>query len=360
MTPLGLIYIAVATLYLFLVKGMLRSVFDRTADQSPLGRALPRATVFAIFLGFGGIGVEGFGLPVPSLLALLISPWWGHGMLEMNIKSFAVSWVVYLIVFAVREIYVDRRDAVSSRRYKGGPIKRNKQSFDLGHLLAAFSILIVLVFVGLLLAMFGIDFVIYIVSLAAAILIGSILVAWFRRLRRGKYRITVDTPGLVCFETDFGKFQVNTAHSSFRFDGEEIGTWSLADIRHLEFEASQRWSLIAEFLLGWNPTDIVEEYRDRLEYFAIYIKTTDGRHQPLYIASQLRPREFLMGWYIRFQEVILERLGLFKNGYRHSRSVYLNLVKIFRAAGVPLPDADTALPYDPPRNLPKTEQTFLS
>ena len=112
MTPLGLIYIAVATLYLFLVKGMLRSVFDRTADQSPLGRALPRATVFAIFLGFGGIGVEGFGLPVPSLLALLISPWWGHGMLEMNIKSFAVSWVVYLIVFAVREIYVERRDAV--------------------------------------------------------------------------------------------------------------------------------------------------------------------------------------------------------------------------------------------------------
>ncbi len=359
MTPLGLIYIAVATLYLFLVKGVIRSVFDRTADQSPLSRALPRATVFAIFLGVGGIGVEGFGLPVPSLLALLISPWWGHGMLEMNIKGLAVSWVVYLLVFAIRELYVERRDAVSSRRYTGGSINRKKQSFDLGQALAAFSFLVVLVFVGLLLAMAGIDFVIYIASLAAAILIGSFLVAWFRRLRRGKYRTTVDTPGLVCFETDFGKFHVNTSHSSFRFEGEQSGSWPLADIRHLEFEATQRWSLISDLIFGWDPTDIVEEYRDRLEYYAIYIMTADGRRQPLYIASQLRPREFLMNWYIRFQEMILERLGLFKNGYRHSRSVYLNLVKTFRAAGVPLPDAETALPYQPPQNLPNTDQTLL-
>ena len=359
MTPIGLIYIAAATLYLFLLKGMIRSVFARTADLRPLSRALPRATFFAIFFGFGGLAVEGFGLPVPSLLALLISPWWGHGMLEMNIKSLAVSWVVYLVVFAVRELYVERRDTVSSRRYLGGPIKRKKQSFDLGHVLATFSILIIVVFVGLLLAMFGIDFVIYIVSLAVAVLIGLIFIAWFRRLRGGKYRVTVDTPGLVCFETDFGKFQVNAAHSSFRFEGKKNGSWQLADIRVLEFEATQRSSLIAEFLLGWNPTDILEEYRDRLEYYAIYIMTTDGRHQPLYIASQLRPREFLMGWYIRFQEVILERVGLFKNGYRHSRSVYLNLVKIFRAAGVPLSDTDTALPYDPPRKLPKNRQTLL-
>ena len=359
MPPLGLIYIAAATLYLFLVKGIIRSVFDRTADSGPLRRALPRATVFAIFFGFGALGVEGFGLPVPSLLALLISPWWGHGMLEMNIKGLAVSWIVYLIVFAIREMYVERRDAVSSRRYTGGSIKRKEPSFDLGQALAAVSFLIVLAFVGLLLAMFGIDFLIYMVSLAAAMLIGSIIVAWFRRLRKGTYRVTIDTPGLVCFETDFGKFQVNAAHSSFRFQGEKKGSWLLADIRHLEFEATQRWSLIADLIFGWSPTDIVEEYRDRLEYYAIYIMTTDGRHQPLYIASQLRPREFLMGWYIRFQEVILERLGLFKNGYRHSRSVYLNLVKIFRAAGVPLPDAESALPQEPPRNLPKTEQTLL-
>jgi hypothetical protein len=356
MTPLGLIYIAVATLYVFLVKGLIQSVFDRTSDRSPLGRALPRATAFAIFFGFGALAVEGFGLPVPSLLALLISPWWGHGMLELNIKSLAVSWVVYLIIFIIRELYVERRDAVSNRRYTGGPSKRKKRSLELGHVLAILSILIILVFAGILLAMFGVDFVIYIASVAAVILVGSIFVAWFRRLRRGKYRITVDTPGLVCFETDFGEFQVNTAHSSFRFDGENVGSWQLADIRHLEFEATQRWSLIAEFLLGWNPTDVVEKYRDRLEYYAIYIRTTDGRYLPLYIASQLRPREFLMGWYIRFQEEILERLGLFKNGYRHSRSVYLNLVKIFRAAGVPLPDADTALPYNPPTDLPKIQQ----
>ena len=236
-------------------------------------------------------------------------------MLEMNIKGFAVSWVVYLIIFAIRELYVERRDAVSSRRYTGGPITRKKQSFGLGQALAAFSFLVILAFVGLLLAMFGIDFVVYISSLAAAILVGSFFVAWFRRLRRGKYRTTVDTPGLVCFETDFGKFQVNTAHSSFRFEGKRSGSWPLADIRHLEFEATQRWSLIADLILGWNPTDIVEDYRDRLEYYAIYIMTTDGRRQPLYIASQLRPREFLMNWYIRFQEAILERLGLFKNGY---------------------------------------------
>jgi len=359
MTPLGLIYIAALTLYVFLAKGTVRGVFHRTADRAPLRRALSRATVCAIFFGFGGIAVEGFGLPVPSLLALLISPWWGHGMLEMNIKSLGVSWVVLLIVFVVRELYVERRDAVSNRRYTKGPIDREKRPINLGQVLAALSILIVLTFIGLLFALFGIDFAVYLALLGIAILIDSVVVAWFRRMRRGKYRTTVDTPGLVCFETDFGKFQVNTAHSSFSFDGEEKGTWQLADIRHLEFEATQRSSLIAEFLLGWNPTDIVAEYRDRLEYYAIYIMTADGRRQPLYIASQLRPREFLMGWYIEFQEVILERLGLFRSGYRRSRFVYFNLVKVFRAAGVALPDADTALPHDPPRDLPKNEQTLL-
>ncbi len=280
-------------------------------------------------------------------------------MLEMNIKALAASWVGYLIIFAIRETYVERRDAVSSRRYTGGLIKRGKRSFDLGHALAAISLLIVVVFIGLLLVVFGVDLLVFIGSLIGVILIGSIFVAWFRRLRRGKYQVTVDTPGLVCFETDFGRFQVNTAHSIFRFEGEQNGSWPLADIQHLEFEATQRWSLIADLIFGWDPTDVVEEYRDRLEYYAIYIMTTDGRHQPLYIASQLRPREFLMGWYIRLQEVILERMGLFKNGYRHSRSVYLNLAKVFRAAGVPLKDALTALPNDPSRDLPTTEQTLL-
>jgi len=359
MTPLGLIIIAALTLYIFLVKGIIRAVFRRTEENGVMRRAFSRSSVCAIFFGFGGLAVEGFGLPVPSLPALLISPWWGHGMLLLNLKSLAVSWAVLLIAFMIREAYVERSRAAGRRRYTGGPIKRGKRSFDLGQVLAALSIVIVLVFVGLLFAAFGIDFAIYVGLLLAAITLDFIIVAWFRRLRRGRYRVTVDTPGLVCFETDLGKFQVNAAHSRLQFDADAGYYWSLEDIGHLEFEATQRWSLIGEFLLGWEPTDIVEEYRDRLEYFVIYVATTDGRREPLFIASQYRPRQFLMGWYIRLQEDLLERLGLFKNGYRHSRSVYLNLVKIFRAVGVTLPDAETSLSRDPPRELPETEQTLL-
>ena len=96
-----------------------------------------------------------------------------------------------------------------------------------------------------------------------------------------------------------------------------------------------------------------------MEYFVITVATRDGRNVPLYVASQIRPREFLMGWSIRLGEILLARLGLYKDGYRHSRAVYLNLVKIFRAAGVALPDAETAMPLSPPESLPATGRTEL-
>lgn len=182
------------------------------------------------------------------------------------------------------------------------------------------------------------------------------LVAWFRRLKQGKFDVTLAAPSLYRFETDLGQFQINTVHGRFDFKarhksrhwlltdvvhGEfdvdpknKTGHWALSDLDRIEFNSAKNHAILEELLFGYSPTDLFERYRDTVDYFVITVHCKNGSRLPVYIASQYKQRDFLSGWYIRLQEVLLERLGLFKKGYNHSMAAYMQLREVFAASGI--------------------------
>jgi len=94
-----------------------RRVFEDSENSGPTVRAFRRSYISAILFGFGAIGGEGFGLPAPSLLAILVSPMFGEELFRMNLVYLAVSFVVLFVIFLFREHYADLK--AHRRRHYG-------------------------------------------------------------------------------------------------------------------------------------------------------------------------------------------------------------------------------------------------
>lgn len=171
--------------------------------------------------------------------------------------------------------------------------------------------------------------------LLAAILLSFLLVAWFRRLKQSRFEVTLDVPDLFRFETDLGRFQINRKHG--RFDAvtaDEKRHYLLSDIDRIEFQWTKKHALMEEILFGYHITDLFEVYRDTIDYYVILVHPRNALPVPVYAACQYQQRDFLSGWYIKLQQVLLGRLGLFKDGYVHSTSVYMQLREAFAASGI--------------------------
>lgn len=124
MTPLGLIYVAIMFVYVRLFRGLIQRVFENSLQLNPTVRAFRRSTLLAILFGVGGIWVEGFGLPVPFLLAMLMILAGlileGYSalsyLLAPNLIGFAVSWLLLFTGFMLREHYLDLLSARLRRK----------------------------------------------------------------------------------------------------------------------------------------------------------------------------------------------------------------------------------------------------
>ena len=84
--------------------------YAKTADDSYRKRVIGRSFVAATFLGWGGIGTEGFGLPAPILPSLIFGIYHDltvaprlRGMFLLNVLAFFVCWCIALIYFAIKE-----------------------------------------------------------------------------------------------------------------------------------------------------------------------------------------------------------------------------------------------------------------
>lgn len=192
--------------------------------------------------------------------------------------------------------------------------------------------------------------------LVIGFVLDTILVGWFRRLKQGKFDVTLDAPSLYRFETDLGQFQINTVHGRFdfkarhktshwlltdvvhgRFDFEaknKTGHWLLSDLERIEFKSTKKHAFLEELFFGYGPSDLFKRYRDTFDYFVITVHCKNGLRLPVFIASQHQQRDFLSGWYIQLQEALLKRLGLFKKGYNHSMAAYMRLREVFAASGI--------------------------
>lgn len=174
-------------------------------------------------------------------------------------------------------------------------------------------------------------------SLALAIPLSIIWMAFMYRIRKGNYKVIGSTKTATLFKTSIGEFRLDGGHDKLQVKNGKDG-WVGYDtntIRELSFRQSEEPAWFAEFITGFNLWDLSGRYRDQNILFKIDAVSNDGTYIPLYEASQLEEREFwIWGWWTRLVRSILEFVHLTKNADEHSRAVYDELKAEFQRLGV--------------------------
>ena len=169
------------------------------------------------------------------------------------------------------------------------------------------------------------------------LLIDFLFVAFFRRLKKGHYKVHADTAEVFEFSTDVGGYAIDRADRIFRYTSSESrGSIPLDEVEKLEFGLVEKYPLLQEWLFGFNLTDLMRRYQDSDYWSSITVRTTEGQHIPIYLGGQYKQREFLLTWYIDLQQRLLERLGVFVDVHDWSRAAVDSIQDAFNVSGVPV------------------------
>ncbi len=168
-------------------------------------------------------------------------------------------------------------------------------------------------------------------------LLDFLFVAFFRRLKKGHFKVHSDTTEAFEFSTSVGGFAIDRANRVFKYatpDGR--GSIPLDDVDKLEFGLVEKYAFLQEMFFGFDLTDIMGRYQDSDYWYSISVRTSAGEHVPIYIAGQYKQREFLLTWYINLQQRILEKLGVFVDVHEWSRAVVDSIQAAFQRSGIPV------------------------
>jgi len=178
----------------------------------------------------------------------------------------------------------------------------------------------------------------------ALLLIGAFLfvallwlaVIW--SMRKGLFRVRLDTAEWFVVETDFGVVRVHHPKRTFTVTTPK-GTQAcaLTDIASVRFTQDDTWAYMAEFLTGFDITDLLGRYQDRINWYTIKLKLKDGRDIPIFTAGGYEPREFLCQWWVNGETSILARAGLLKDVKGHAHSALDQVLQGFRKGGIHVP-----------------------
>ncbi len=175
------------------------------------------------------------------------------------------------------------------------------------------------------------------IFLLVVALLDFLFVAFFRRLKKGRYKVHTDTSEVFEFSTDVGGFAIDRVERVFRYATPGgRGSIPLDAVNKLEFGLVEKYALLQEILFGFDLTDFMGRYQDSDYWYSISLRTADNEHIPIYIAGQYKQRSFLMTWYINLQQRILEAMGAFVDVHDWSRAVVDSLKDAFQGSDVPI------------------------
>jgi hypothetical protein len=162
-------------------------------------------------------------------------------------------------------------------------------------------------------------------------------VAFYRRIRKGRWRSHRTATGHTQFESDLGRFSIGRS-GEFRIESVSGAprTIALGHITAVRFayEAKTSLSSLAEFdIQRWEKFGA---WSDQLDWYEIALVTQDG-DVPIFVAGQLDRSLPLLTWLFAFANSLLERWRMVDDIHERSRSVLEDVVAAFREVGHPLP-----------------------
>lgn len=157
------------------------------------------------------------------------------------------------------------------------------------------------------------------INILVLLLLDFIYVAFFRRLKKGKFNVIEDSPKSYTFQSNVGEFRIDRENRELRYAANpNRGSIPFGEISKIEYRLADNWAWIQELFFGFGVMDIFGRYQDSDYWYTIYVVSKDGQRLPVFVAGQHKQREFLMTWYINLQQNILERLGLFRDVHDYS------------------------------------------
>ena len=165
------------------------------------------------------------------------------------------------------------------------------------------------------------------VSVIAFVVLDTIWLALFRVLPLGKFRVLSSADSLFSFKTNVGAFSANQERHTFVYSmSEQRGSVPFSAIKGLEYRVDVKYAYLQELFFGFDLTDLLERYRDTVEWFSITLVTLDGKRIPLYLSGEYCPREFFASWYIELQASLLQKFGIIQDVEMQSRAA-LDLIR---------------------------------
>lgn len=166
---------------------------------------------------------------------------------------------------------------------------------------------------------------------SVGVIVDYLLVAFFRGMKKSRFIVTENSDRTYAFQTDIGGFRIDRENKTLNFAvlGDRK-TVPLSDLARLKFGYADKSALLQEVFFGFNLTDLMSPYQDSNHWYTIHLVTKNGKPIPIFTAGQYEPREFMLTWYVRLQERILERLGFFHDVHDYSRLVLDELKEGFR------------------------------
>jgi hypothetical protein len=168
----------------------------------------------------------------------------------------------------------------------------------------------------------------------AGLLVGSAHRVLFYRMRKGYFFLRSSGQHFSLIDTNFGKFQIDYRRAKMALESR----WSrkvvaLDDVSALQFRHRDETALYEEACEGFDVTDLLPAYRDRIHWYTIKLVLRDGTELPLFTAGEYEPREFLAGWLLDLEAGVLQRLGLKPDVAEHARTVLDSFLAEFKKAG---------------------------
>ncbi len=176
------------------------------------------------------------------------------------------------------------------------------------------------------------------ILIAAILSIGITLnfgwVTFTRRLRNEKLSISIN-PTKIGITTDRGfiQFDVDRAMVVYSLEGAR-GNIPFNDITGLKLATSEESALGMEFLGGFDITDLLSKYRDKIVWNNIYLRIASENDLLIYSVGQYLPKEFLLTWWIDLQASILKRFGLFHTLNAVTASALAEIQSALQSTGV--------------------------
>ena len=171
--------------------------------------------------------------------------------------------------------------------------------------------------------------------IVASIVLDTIFVAFFRRQRKGKFRVTNNGENQIKIKSNFGRFIFDKKSKTLIYwENEKLKTVGFSKIEGIEINVTDDFAFLREVIFGLNIFDMFKRYQDSDFTNTLIIRTFNEGSIPIFTVGQYHQRDFLMMWYINTQTTILSSLGLLKDASERARSSQEQIQELFRKLGI--------------------------